>query len=161
MIGATYAMARKLGELLSSRGWIVGTAESCTGGLLAAALTDVPGSSRWFEEGVITYANSSKQRLLDVPEESLEVYGAVSQQVVEAMVSGVLSRGADVAIATSGIAGPDGGSIEKPVGTVWFAWALKGHISSARHEFEGDRQQVRERAVEYALTELLRLLEEK
>lgn len=158
MSKATYSLAQQLGERLLARGWVVGTAESCTGGLLAAAITDIPGSSLWFQEGLVTYANSSKQRLLDVAADNLARFGAVSQQVVESMAAGVLARGADVAIATSGIAGPDGGSADKPVGTVWLGWGFEGRVYSARHSIQGDRQMVRERATVEALQGLLSLL---
>lgn len=152
------ALASKLGKQLLQLGWCIGTAESCTGGMLAVAITDVAGSSGWFEEGLVTYANESKERLLSVSREILESEGAVSQPVVEAMARGVLARGANVAIATSGIAGPDGGSEEKPVGTVWFAWALPGRVVSERKVFAGDRVAVRAQATEFALSELLKLL---
>ncbi|MBU3070276.1 CinA family protein [Aestuariicella sp. G3-2] len=159
MSSQTLPLAREVGQALLARGWRIGTAESCTGGLLAAAITDVAGSSGWFDEGLVTYANASKQRLLAVPADVLDSQGAVSQPVVEAMVKGVLARGADVAVATSGIAGPDGGSDEKPVGTVWFAWALAGRVFSERKVFSGDRVAVRAQATEFALSQLLQLLE--
>ena len=158
MTNNTHKLASELGQLLLAGGLRVGTAESCTGGLIAAAITEVAGSSGWFDEGLVTYANSSKQRLLGVPEADLESCGAVSQQVVEAMVSGVLGRGADVAVATSGIAGPDGGTEDKPVGTVWFAWGIAGRVISEAHHFTGDRQQVREAAVSMALSKLIGLV---
>jgi len=145
-------LASALGDLLRARGWVVGTAESCTGGMVAAAITDVAGSSGWFDEGLVTYANHSKQRLLGVSEQQLADQGAVSQIVVEAMAEGVLARGADVSIATSGIAGPGGGSLNKPVGSVWFAWAVKGEaVTSECVHFPGDRQQVRLQATRYAI----------
>lgn len=159
MSSQTLPLAREVGQALLARGWRIGTAESCTGGLLAAAITDVAGSSGWFDEGLVTYANASKQRLLAVPVDVLDSQGAVSQPVVEAMVKGVLARGADVAVATSGIAGPDGGSDEKPVGTVWFAWALASRVFSERKVFSGDRIAVRTQATEFALSQLLQLLE--
>jgi len=145
-------LASALGDLLRARGWVIGTAESCTGGMVAAAITDVAGSSGWFDEGLVTYANHSKRRLLGVNEQQLLEQGAVSQAVVEAMAEGVLTRGADVSIATSGIAGPDGGSRTKPVGSVWFAWAAKGEaVASECVHFPGDRQQVRLQATKYAI----------
>lgn len=160
MSSNTYSLAQRVGQELLQRGWRIGTAESCTGGLLAAAITDVPGSSNWFDEGLVTYANSSKQRLLGVSAADLEQYGAVSQSVVEAMVAGVLARGADVAVATSGVAGPDGGTADKPVGTVWFAWALPGKVLTVRQQLPGDRQAVRQQATVVALEKLLALLQE-
>lgn len=150
--------AAEVGALLSGRGWVVGTAESCTGGMLAAAITDIAGSSSWFDEGLVTYANHSKQRLLGVQQADLDSEGAVSQAVVEAMARGVVTRGAQVSVATSGIAGPGGGSVEKPVGTVWFAWCVEGLVVSECAHFSGDRQQVRSKATAYALSGLLRHL---
>ncbi len=151
-------LSTKIGVSLKEAGWRIGTAESCTGGLLAASITDVAGSSQWFDEGLVTYSNESKQKRLGVPAELLDNCGAVSSQVVEAMVRGVLSNGADVAIATSGIAGPGGGSAEKPVGTVWMAWALDGWLESEVRCFEGDRQEIRYRASQYVLSRLWRKL---
>lgn len=147
-------LSKGIGESLKGLGWRIGTAESCTGGLLAAAITDVPGSSRWFDEGLVTYSNQSKQKYLAVPSATIEQYGAVSSEVVEAMVRGVLANGADVAVATSGIAGPDGGSVDKPVGTVWMAWAFAGDIEAEVRCFEGNRQEVRYLASEHVLSRL-------
>ncbi len=144
-------LAHQLGMELLQRHWRVGTAESCTGGMVAAAITDIAGSSGWFDEGLVTYANASKERLLQVPADLLRQHGAVSQPVVEAMVAGVLARGADLALATSGVAGPDGGTADKPVGTVWFAWGSEGGIHSGVQYFDGDRQAVRQQATIYAL----------
>ncbi len=134
------------------------TVESCTGGLVAAAITDVPGSSAWFEQGLVTYSNPAKQQLAGVATVIFEQHGAVSEACVRAMADGGLRRsGAQVAVAVSGIAGPDGAMPGKPVGTVWFAWALNHAISgdtqvSARCcQFDGDRQAVREQAVLMAL----------
>ncbi|GAB3091034.1 CinA family protein [Aestuariicella hydrocarbonica] len=159
MSAETLPLCEEIGRRLTRHNWCIGTAESCTGGMLSAAITDVAGSSGWFEEGLVTYANESKERLLSVPKSVLESEGAVSQAVVEAMVAGVLARGADVAVATSGVAGPDGGSDEKPVGTVWFAWALPHKVASECRVFEGDRMSVRTQATIFALSELLALLE--
>lgn len=159
MSAETLPLCEEIGRRLTRHHWCIGTAESCTGGMLSAAITDVAGSSGWFEEGLVTYANESKERLLSVPKSVLESEGAVSQAVVEAMVAGVLARGADVAVATSGVAGPDGGSDEKPVGTVWFAWALPHKVVSECRVFEGDRMSVRTQATIFALSELLALLE--
>jgi nicotinamide-nucleotide amidase len=133
-------------------------AESCTGGWVAKLLTDIPGSSRWFECGLVTYSNAAKIKLLAVPESVLATHGAVSQETVTAMALGALRVSqADLAIAVSGIAGPDGGSPDKPVGLVWFAWAGPGGwlVTEARH-FVGDRQAVRAQAAVTALQGLLK-----
>jgi len=150
-----FEVSEEIGGHLSRLNWRIGTAESCTGGLVAAAITDVPGSSLWFDEGVITYANASKHRLLGVSEDTLSDYGAVSCQVVEAMARGVMVNGAEVSVATSGIAGPDGGTTEKPVGTVWMAWGLKGLVETEVVCFEGDRKAIRDAACEHVLHGLL------
>jgi len=136
--------------------WKIATAESCTGGMVAEALTRLPGSSAWFERGFITYSNESKQQMLGVDPEVFRSQGAVSQVCVEQMARGALSHSnADVSIAVSGIAGPDGGSEEKPVGTVWLAWAqMKSGqvwVHSEVFLFEGDRQQIRQQATLAAL----------
>lgn len=158
---STYSLAQRLGQQLAARGWHVGTAESCTGGLIAAAITDVAGSSSWFEEGLVTYANASKQQLLGVSEADLQRHGAVSRAVVEAMVAGVLARGADIAVSTSGVAGPDGGTPEKPVGTVWIAWGTRRRCEAKKYCFDGDRQAVREQTVEESLRQLTGFLEKE
>lgn len=150
-----FQLAKQLGEALQMRQQTVSTAESCTGGLIAGAITEIAGSSGWFEQGFVTYANQAKQQLLEVPASDLENHGAVSEPVVRAMATGAVNAGADWGVATSGIAGPDGGTPTKPVGTVWFGWASK---TGARTEvvcFTGDRQQVREKAVTHALQGLL------
>ncbi len=140
----------------------IATAESCTGGWIGKALTDIPGSSQWFETGYICYANGTKTSLLGVLPAEIAAHGAVSEQVVKAMALGALEHsGADVAVAVSGIAGPDGGSPGKPVGTVWFAWALR-HGKSLRVQarlklFKGDRDAVRRKAVAGALAGVLEL----
>ncbi len=156
------ALAGRLGDALSARGWTVATAESCTGGGIAAAITEVPGSSAWFGYGLVTYANAAKVRLLGVPEETLEREGAVSEAVVRAMAEGVARvSGADLAIAVSGVAGPDGGSADKPVGMVWLGWAIRQGddlVSDARlHHFAGNRAAVRCQTVGAALERLLAL----
>ncbi len=154
-------LATELGTALRDRGWRVAVAESCTGGGLAAAITAVPGSSAWFEYGLVTYANRAKETLLGVPADLLAAQGAVSEAVVLAMVEGVLSlSGADLAVAVSGIAGPDGGSRDKPVGTVWLAWGqADGWRQSRCLYFDGDRESVRRQAVVAALRQLLNRLE--
>lgn len=135
-------------EQLMGRGFFLGTAESCTGGLAAALCTNVPGSSRWFNGGVVTYSNILKERLLGVPAATLAAHGAVSAPVVEAMARGALDAlGVDVSLAVSGIAGPDGGTAEKPVGTVWIAVAVRKSgadaVTSFSRVFPGDRSEVR------------------
>ena len=146
-------LAARLGDLLARRGLVLATAESCTGGLVAGAVTAVPGSSRWFGTGFVTYANRSKERWLGVRGTTLEREGAVSEAVVREMARGARSRAeADVAVAVSGVAGPDGGSDAKPVGTVWLAWALPdGRVETALHRFPGGREAVRAAAVREAL----------
>jgi nicotinamide-nucleotide amidase len=138
----------------------VTTAESCTGGWIAKALTDVAGSSQWFGEGFVTYSNAAKQRRLGVPATLLTAHGAVSEAVVKAMAAGALeAAGADLAVAVSGIAGPDGGTPGKPVGTVWFCWARRGgrqpRSVTLRRRFLGDRESVRRKTVRLALRGLL------
>lgn len=151
-------LAAQLGEALCQRGLQVTTAESCTGGGIAEAITRVAGSSQWFEAGYVTYSNRQKSLQLDVPAELFSSVGAVSREVVEAMAEGACRRsGADLAVAVSGVAGPDGGSAEKPVGTVWLAWQAQGRRFSCRQQFAGDRQAVREQTVLCALQGLLRL----
>ena len=153
-------LSNLLGEKLSARGWRVATAESCTGGGIAAAITAVSGSSSWFEYGIVSYANSAKEKLLHVNSQTLLEHGAVSQAVVAEMVAGVLAlSGADIAVAVSGVAGPTGGTAEKPVGTVWFAWGLaSGEIHSECFYFTGDRSSVQSQAVMQGLNGLLKLL---
>jgi len=135
-------------------------AESCTGGWIAKTLTDLPGSSAWFEYGFTTYGNNAKTDLLGVSPGLIDTFGAVSKEVAEAMAMGALNRsGADLAVAVTGIAGPDGGTADKPVGTVWFAWAIKDTgLHSATHCFSGDRNAVREQTVAMALQGLLPML---
>jgi nicotinamide-nucleotide amidase len=154
-------LAEKLGARLKARGALLVTAESCTGGWTAQAVTAVAGSSEWFERGWVTYSNAAKQDELGVRAETLARFGAVSEETAREMALGALehSRGT-IALAVTGVAGPGGGSVEKPVGTVCFAWARKGKPASAetRH-FEGDREAVRRQSVEYALERLLELLD--
>lgn len=146
-------LVAKVGTLLKARGeWLV-TAESCTGGGLAQLLTSVPGSSSWFERGYVTYSNRSKTEMLGVPAELIARQGAVSEEVARAMAEGAIARsGADHAVAITGIAGPAGGSLEKPVGTVWIAWSGRGGSTRATcHRFPGDREQIRNASVRAAL----------
>lgn len=151
-----------IAERLLARGQWLGTAESCTGGLIAKTLTDLAGSSAWFERGVVTYSNLAKQQLLGVPEDLLERHGAVSGQTAGAMAEGLLQQSpVDWSIAVTGVAGPGGGSPEKPVGTVWIAWARRGREAQAQHFlFRGDRAAVRQQTLDAALTGLIgRLLD--
>ncbi len=144
----------------TAAGKTVATAESCTGGWIAKALTDVPGSSAVLGYGIVSYSNAAKQSLLDVATASLAADGAVSEAVVREMADAALARaGADVAVAVSGIAGPDGGTPDKPVGTVWFAWARMSDgaatIDAELQRFDGDREQVRRQTVVHALNGIL------
>jgi nicotinamide-nucleotide amidase len=152
-------LAADLGAQLLAAKAQVTTAESCTGGGIAEAITRIPGSSTWFEAGYVTYSNAQKSKQLNVPEALFATVGAVSQEVVEAMVRGAQAiSGARYAVAVSGVAGPDGGSPEKPVGTVWLAWGDGEQLFSVRRQFAGDRSEVRRQTVEAALAGLLRLL---
>ena len=148
-----YLLAEQAGRALLAAGLKAVTAESCTGGGVAAALTDVPGSSQWFERGYITYSNAAKLHDLGVTADVLERHGAVSAAVVEQMAVGALRRsGADVAVAVSGVAGPDGGTLEKPVGLVYLATARQGGgIHVVRELIPGDRAAVRSAAIAAAL----------
>ena len=151
-------LSARLGEHLRRFNAQVTTAESCTGGGIAEAITRIPGSSAWFEAGYVTYSNAQKTRQLGVPEGLFTQVGAVSQAVVEAMVRGAqAASGARFAVAVSGVAGPDGGSPAKPVGTVWLAWGDGRHVSSERRHFDGDRDSVRRQTVIAALEGLLQL----
>lgn len=153
-------LSARLGARLAANGLRVTTAESCTGGGIAEAITRIPGSSAWFEAGYVTYSNEQKPLQLAVPAELFPKVGAVSREVVEAMVAGALPRsGADIAVAVSGIAGPDGGSAEKPVGTVWLAWRRGEQVFSERLLYAGDRAAVRRQTVATALVGLLRLVD--
>jgi len=145
---------------LTTAGKVVTTAESCTGGWLAKAITDVPGSSVVFGHGIVSYANSAKESFLGVQNSTLEEFGSVSEPVVTEMADGSLNlSGADIAVAVSGVAGPDGGTDEKPVGTVWFAWAIRNHgkvhVETSCQHFDGDRELIRELTVVYALQGVL------
>jgi len=153
-------LAIHVGALLKSHGMMLATAESCTGGGVAQAITEVAGSSAWFERGFITYSNLSKQEMLGVRETTLSQHGAVSEMTVREMVAGALQHSAaQVALAVSGIAGPDGGAADKPVGTVWFAWGIKsGEVHAKRYQLDGNRAAVREQSVRIALQGVLNLL---
>ena len=147
--------ARKLGEKLQAHDIMVATAESCTGGGVAYAITEISGSSAWFDRGFVTYTNQAKQQMLGVPSELILAHGAVSAEVVAAMAAGALAHSnAQLSVAISGIAGPLGGTPEKPVGTVWMGWARSGGEEPIRtrcFQFAGDRHQVREQAIVMAL----------
>lgn len=152
----TAASVRALADALRARGWRLAVAESCTGGLIAAACTDLAGSSDWFERGVVTYSNAAKTDLLDVPAALIDAHGAVSEAVALAMARGARRRArVDLAVAVTGVAGPTGGSTAKPVGTVWLAWSGPAGERAERHLFAGDRAAVRRGSVERALAGLL------
>lgn len=145
---------------LLARGWMLATAESCTGGLIAAACTDLSGSSQWFERGFVSYSNAAKAELLGVDAALIAAHGAVSEPVVRAMAAGAVAHAAaQVAVAVTGVAGPGGGSTDKPVGTVWFGWQVDGLLRSERRRFDGDRATVRAATVEHALRTLVQLLD--
>jgi nicotinamide-nucleotide amidase len=151
------ALSAKVGDVLRARGLMIATAESCTGGGIAEAVTRIPGCSAWFDRGFVTYSYEAKVDLLGVKRESLVDFGAVSAETVHDMVEGAIANSrAQVAVAVTGIAGPEGGMPGKPVGTVWFAWKFpkKPIISEVCH-FVGDRAAVRQQTVAYALTQLL------
>jgi len=155
-------LVQRIAERLAARGALLATAESCTGGWAAQALTALAGSSSWFERGFVTYSNAAKEEMLGVRAETLARHGAVSEEAAREMALGALSRSrAGVAFAITGIAGPSGGSAAKPVGTICLAWALRGGAprSETRH-FAGDREAVRRQAVERALAGVLELLDE-
>jgi nicotinamide-nucleotide amidase len=152
-----YRLAEQAGAALKARGWMLASAESCTGGWVGEVVTAVPGSSHWYDRGFITYTNEAKQEMLGVAAETLARFGAVSEQTVCEMVAGALKHSrAQVALAISGIAGPGGGSLEKHVGTVCLAWGVKdGPVEAQTRHFSGDRQQVRAQAVAAALQGVL------
>jgi nicotinamide-nucleotide amidase len=181
----TARLVQALAAQLLSRGWMLATAESCTGGMIAAACTDLAGSSAWFERGFVTYSNAAKAEMLGVDAALIAQHGAVSEPVARAMALGALQHAhAQVTLAVTGVAGPGGGSAEKPVGTVWFAWAFAGQArggaimelavpvagvasdASVQHpalhselqHFAGDRAAVRQATLRHALRRLLQLL---
>lgn len=146
----------QLADALRAKGAMMATAESCTGGLIAGACTELSGSSDWFERGFVTYSNASKTELLGVSTELLAIHGAVSEEVARAMAAGTLHRSpVQWSLAVTGVAGPTGGSADKPVGTVWFGWAGPGGVTSECQRFPGDRQAVRLSTVAHALNGLL------
>ena len=149
-----------LARLLLHKGWFLATAESCTGGLIAATCTDLAGSSNWFERGFVSYSNAAKCELLGVDPALIDRHGAVSEPVVRAMAGGALAHShAQVAIAVTGVAGPSGGCPEKPVGTVWLAWATPLGVTSELQHFPGDRAAVRQATVQHALARLTELIQ--
>lgn len=155
------ALAARLGQRLLERGEWLATAESCTGGWVAQCVTAIAGSSGWFERGFVTYSNAAKVEMLGVPETTLERHGAVSEATARAMAQGALACSrADWAVAITGVAGPSGGSPEKPVGMVCFAWAQKdGGCEAEKYRFDGDREAVRAQSVRHALAGLLARME--
>ncbi len=154
-------LAEQVGHALQKKRWLLATAESITGGSISQAITDVPGSSEWFDCGFATYSNISKTEFLDVPAALIAQEGAVSEEVAAAMAAGVLANtDADVTLATTGIAGPSGAVPGKPVGTVCFAWAHGSMVHTERHVFSGDRQSVRAQTTEFALQGLLKFMEQ-
>lgn len=155
-----HQLAGELGEILRARGWMLATAESCTGGWVGQLVTALPGSSQWYERGFITYANAAKIEMLGVPAATLDEHGAVSEQAASAMAAGALAHShAQAALAISGIAGPGGGTRQKPVGLVCYGWALAdGTVMSSTCRLDGDREEIRSRAVAAALRGLIELL---
>lgn len=166
-------LAAELAQALMQHGWMLATAESCTGGLIAARCTDLAGSSDWFERGFVSYSNEAKHELLGVDHLLIAQHGAVSEPVAQAMALGALRHSqAQVSVAVTGIAGPSGGSADKPVGTVWFAWALPSDsgptlgaetawVKTECRRFDGDRAAVREATVRHAMATLLRWLQQR
>ena len=155
----TQALCEQLATVLQQRGWMLATAESCTGGLIAAACTDLAGSSNWFERGFVTYSNEAKTEMLGVDAALLAAHGAVSEVVARAMAFGAVRHSrAQVSVAVTGVAGPTGGSKDKPVGTVWFGFSVDGLLRSEVLRFEGDRAAVRSQTVGHAVTRLVELL---
>ena len=158
---STTILCGLLAEKLQKKGWMLATAESCTGGLIAGACTDLAGSSNWFERGFVSYSNAAKIELLGVDDALIARHGAVSEAVARAMADGALAHShAQVALAVTGVAGPTGGSRNKPVGTVWFSWRLPGQLVSELRQFEGDRAAVRAATVQHALQTLNALLDQ-
>jgi nicotinamide-nucleotide amidase len=152
----TQHLRASVADFLLNNGLMLATAESCTGGMIAAACTDLAGSSAWFERGFVTYSNAAKTEMLGVPANLIAEHGAVSEPVARAMAAGALQHSAaQVSVAVTGIAGPTGGSADKPVGTVWFAWASPQGVRSEVRQFDGDRAAVRKATVLHALQGLL------
>ena len=155
----TSALCQQLATALQASGWLLATAESCTGGMIAAACTDLAGSSNWFERGFVTYSNEAKTELLGVDPALIAAQGAVSEVVARAMAFGAIRHShAQVSVAVTGVAGPAGGSQDKPVGTVWFGFQVDGRLTSETRHFAGDRAAVRAATVRHALNRLLELI---
>jgi nicotinamide-nucleotide amidase len=153
-------LAQGVAERLLARGWMLATAESCTGGLIAAACTELSGSSTWFERGFVTYSNEAKAEQLGVDAQLIAAHGAVSEPVARAMAAGAVQRSRGrVSVAVTGVAGPTGGSPQKPVGTVWFAWQVDGRLTSETRCFPGTRAEVRAATVVHALARLAELVD--
>ncbi len=150
-------LSGKLGRKLQLNHLRLAVAESCTGGWLSQVITSISGSSNWFDRGFVVYSNAAKKDLLQVSEKDLEQYGAVSEEVVAAMAQGALKNSdVDVSVAITGIAGPSGGTEERPVGLVWFGFAMKdANIQTIFHHFEGDRESIRQQAIQFALQQLI------
>lgn len=155
-----FSLAEQVGKLLQAKKLMLTTAESCTGGQVAEIITAIAGSSAWFDRGFVTYSNTAKQEMLGVSANTLATHGAVSQQTAREMAEGALIHShADVSLSTTGIAGPNGGTPDKPVGTVWFGWTGKNLVTKTRlHVFQGDRQSIREQASVFVLQNLLEYL---
>jgi nicotinamide-nucleotide amidase len=157
------SLVHQVAQALMAKGWMLATAESCTGGLIAATCTDLAGSSAWFDRSAVTYSNEAKTDMLGVPPELIAQHGAVSEPVARAMAEGILLRSkAHIAVAVTGVAGPGGGSLEKPVGTVWLAWAWRGVLAAEPSgtgamlmQLTGDRRAVRAATVRSALGQIL------
>lgn len=156
---AIIELSNRLGQLLLENKLMIATAESCTGGGIAQAITEISGSSAWFDRGFVTYSNQAKIQMLDVNPETLEKYGAVSEQVAIEMAQGAINNShADIAATVTGIAGPTGGSDEKPVGLVYIGWKVKGFIEGCQlHRFTGDRSMIRQQTIYFALEEMIKL----
>lgn len=152
-------LAGQVGRALQAKGWFLSTAESCTGGSVSQAVTEIAGSSAWFDCGFVTYSNASKTELLDIPEDEIAQHGTVSEEIAAAMAEGTLANSnADVTLSTTGIVGPGGAVPGKPVGTVCFGWSVGHRTHTERLVFAGDRRAVREQTVIHALQGLLRFL---
>lgn len=148
-----------IGKILVEKGWTLGTAESCTGGLVAATLTDFSGSSAWFSGAVVAYSNEIKMSLLHVPETVIIKHGAVSEATVRAMADGICKTlGTNTGLSLSGIAGPTGGTPDKPVGTVWMGWHVNGKTYAEKFIFSGDRMNVKQQSLQTILNRLLEIL---
>jgi len=154
------SIAKQIGEKLARKSWFLTTAESCTGGMISMLITDIAGSSKWFDRGFITYSNQAKQQMLGVSEQTILNFGAVSHETVREMANGAIENSnAQVSIAISGVAGPDGGSEEKPVGTVLIAWKVpERDVLTERFQFQGNRQEIRQQAAQLSLEKLFELI---